>query len=123
MQCMDVMSTGVFSIGAGDTVLAAACRLRDANVQFLLVCNVAGDVVGTLTDRDVAVRLAAEDRIASRSIVDDIMTPEVASCRATDDVARAQELMLLQGTPRVLVTNDEGRLQGVVTLVDVLPRH
>src|SRR6188508_2932492 len=98
MQCMDVMSTGVFSIGAGDTVLAAACRMRDANVQFLLVCNVAGDVVGTLTDRDVAVRLAAEDRIASRSVVDDIMTPEVASCRGTDDVARAQELMLQQGT-------------------------
>ena len=123
MQCMDVMSTDVFSIGPGDSVMSAACRMRDANVEFLLVCNAAGNVLGTLSVRDVAVRLAAEDRIASRSSVDDIMTPEVVSCRATDDLARAHELMSRENTPRVLVTNDEGRLQGVVNLRDVVPRQ
>jgi CBS domain-containing protein len=120
---MDVMSTDVFSIGPGDSVMSAACRMRDANVEFLLVCNAAGNVLGTLSVRDVAVRLAAEDRIASRSSVDDIMTPEVVSCRATDDLARAHELMSRENTPRVLVTNDEGRLQGVVNLRDVVPRQ
>jgi CBS domain-containing protein len=123
MQCMDVMSRDLFSIGPDDTVMSAACRMRDANVEFLLVCNAAGTVVGTLTERDVAVRLAAEDRIASRSSVDDIMTPEVVSCLATDDLARAHELMAQERTPRVLVTNDEGRLQGVVRLRDVVPRQ
>jgi CBS domain-containing protein len=120
---MDVMSRDLFSIGPGDSVMSAACRMRDANVEFLLVCNAAGNVVGTLTERDVAVRLAAEDRIASRSSVDDIMTPEVVSCLATDDLARAHELMSQERTPRVLVTNDEGRLQGVVSLRDVVPRQ
>jgi CBS domain-containing protein len=123
MQCMDVMSTDLFSIRPDDTVMSAACRMRDANVEFLLVCNAAGNVLGTLTDRDVAVRLAAEDRIASRSSVDDIMTPEVVSCRATDDLSRAHELMFQEGTPRVLVTNDDGRLQGVISLRDVVPRQ
>ena len=122
MRCMDVMSRNLFSIGPNDSVMSAACRMRDANVEFLLVCNTAGNVLGTLTARDVAVRLAAEDRIASRSTVDDIMTPEVVACRATDDLARAHELMF-QGAPRVLVTNDEGRLQGVVNLRDVVPRQ
>lgn len=123
MRCMDVMSRKLFSIGPDDTVLSAARRMRDANVEFLLVCNGAGKVLGTLTDRDVALRLAAEDRIASRSSVDDIMTPEVVSCRGTDDLARAQELMSRRRTPRVLVTNDEGRLQGVIDLRDVSPRN
>jgi CBS domain-containing protein len=122
MRCMDVMSRNLFSIGPSDSVMSAACRMRDANVEFLLVCSAAGQVLGTLTDRDVALRLAAEDRIASRSSVDDIMTPDVVSCLATDDVARAHELMFQVGAPRVLVTNDEGRLQGVVGLRDLTPR-
>jgi CBS domain-containing protein len=123
MQCMDVMSRNLFSIGPSDSVMSAACRMRDANVEFLLVCSAAGQVLGTLTARDVAVRLAAEDRIASRSSVDDIMTPEVVSCLATDDVTLAHELMSQIGTPRVLVTNGEGRLQGVVSLRDLVPQQ
>src|SRR4051794_5269934 len=106
MQCSDVMRGDVFSIGASDTVQSAALRMRSAGVGFLLVCDGAGHVLGTLSDRDVAVRLAAEDRIASRSVVDDIMTPEVLACRATDDVARVEEMMVRRREPRVLVMND-----------------
>lgn len=121
MRCMDVMRRDLFSIGPDDSVLSAARRMRDANVGFLLVCNRAGNVLGTLSDRDVARRLAAEDRIASRSVVDDIMTPEVVACRPTDDLERVEALMFQQRRSDVLVTTDDGHLQGVVDLFDIVP--
>jgi CBS domain-containing protein len=121
MRCMDVMRRNLFSIGPDDSVLSAARRMRDANVGFLLVCNQAGNVLGTLSDRDVARRLAAEDRIASRSVVDDIMTPEVVSCLPTDDVERVEELMFRERRSDVLVTSEDGHLQGVVDLFDLAP--
>jgi CBS domain-containing protein len=118
---MDVMKRDLFSIGPDDSVLSAARRMRDANVSFLLVCNRAGNVLGTLTDRDVARRLAAEDRIASRSVVDDIMTPEVVACLPTDDLERVQELMFRARRSDVLVTSEDGHLQGVIDLFDIAP--
>jgi CBS domain-containing protein len=114
------MRGDVFSIGANDTVQSAAQRMRATGVGFLLVCDGGGHVLGTVSDRDVALRLAAEDRIASRSVVDDIMTPEVLACRPTDDLARVEEMMVRHREPRVLVMNDDGRVQGVVSLYDVV---
>ena len=76
-------------------------------------------MLGTVSDRDVALRLAAEDRIASRSVVDDIMTPEVVACRPTDDVARVEEMMIRHRRSRVIVMDDDGKVEGVVSLYDV----
>jgi CBS domain-containing protein len=119
MRCIDLMKRELFSIGIDDTVQSAALRMRASGVGFLLVCDRAGRVLGTLSERDVALRLAAEDRIASRSVVDDIMTPEVLSCRPTDDVGRAEALMIRHRESRVLVMNDDGFVQGFISLYDI----
>ena len=119
MRCIDLMKRELFSIGLDDTVQSAALRMRASGVGFLLVCDRAGRVLGTLSERDVALRLAAEDRIASRSVVDDIMTPEVLSCRPTDDVGRAEALMIRHRESRVLVMNDDGFVQGFISLYDI----
>lgn len=120
MRCIDLVKREqLFSIGVDDTVQSAALRMRASGVGFLLVCDCAGRVLGTLSERDVALRLAAEDRIASRSVVDDIMTPEVLSCRPTDDVGRAEALMIRHRESRVLVMNDDGFVQGFISLYDI----
>ncbi len=120
MRCIDLVKREqLFSIGVDDTVQSAALRMRASGVGFLLVCDRAGRVLGTLSERDVALRLAAEDRIASRSVVDDIMTPEVLSCRPTDDVGRAEALMIRHRESRVLVMNDDGFVQGFISLYDI----
>jgi CBS domain-containing protein len=119
MRCMDVMKRDLFVVGPDDTVQVAAERMRNANVGFLPVTSKDGRVIGTLTDRDIAIRVAAEDQLASSCLVGDVMTPEVVSCRATDDLTRAEELMAEHLKSRMLVTNDEGRLQGVLSLSDI----
>jgi len=116
---MDVMKKDLFIVGPDDTVLVAAQRMRNTNVGFLPVMGKDGRVIGTLTDRDIAVRVAAEDRPASSCLVGEVMTPQVVSCRATDDLTTAEELMAEHLKSRMLVTNDQGYLQGVLSLSDV----
>ena len=119
MRCMDVMKKNLFIVGPDDTVQVAAERMRNTNVGFLPVTDKDGRVIGTLTDRDIALRVAAADRLASSCLVGEVMTSEVVSCRATDDLTKAEELMAEHLKSRMLVTNDEGHLQGVLSLSDI----
>jgi CBS domain-containing protein len=60
--------------------------------------------LGTLTDRDIAVRVCAENRPADGTRVGDVMTGKVVACRPTDDLQQAQRLMSqLQKSP-IIVT-------------------
>jgi CBS domain-containing protein len=119
MQCADVMKTGFASVAPEDTAELAAKRMRDINVGFLPVCDHEGRVLGTVTDRDIATRVAADDRMASSCLIRDIMTTEPVACRASDDLSRAEELMIAHQKSRMLVTTDDGILQGVFSLSDI----
>jgi len=51
------------------------------------------------------------------------MTREVVACRPTDDLAEAEQLMARYRKSRILVTDDEGRLVGVISLSDIAERE
>jgi CBS domain-containing protein len=119
MLCMDVMRRDVLRIAPTDTVEAAARRMRDANVGLLPVCDRAGKVLGTITDRDITIRATAEGRLPAACAIEDVMTPEVVSCRGTDELSRVEELMGRRKKSRILVTTEDGRLEGIVSLSDV----
>jgi CBS domain-containing protein len=122
MRCKDVMKTTVQSAALTDSVQSAARLMRDRNIGFLPVREAGGRVVGTITDRDIAIRVASEDQSASRCQISDVMTPEVVSCLPTDDLARAEELMATHKKSRVVVIDESGALCGVISLSDIAER-
>jgi CBS domain-containing protein len=122
MRCKDVMKTNVHYAALTDTVQSAARAMRDRNIGFLPVRGADGRVVGTLTDRDIAVRVASEDKSASKCRVSDFMTREVVACLPTDDLARAEELMATHKKSRVVVVDEKGAPCGVISLSDIAER-
>jgi CBS domain-containing protein len=120
--CKEIMKTEVQCIMADDTIQTAARKMRDANVGFLPVCDSSWRVLGTLTDRDLAIRVLAENRPLSTS-ARDVMTHEVVACRPDDDVMRAEQLMGQHHKSRVLCTEEDGRLVGVISLSDIAQRE
>src|SRR5688572_21878724 len=117
MRCVDLMTRPVEFMLPGQTVTAAARKMRDANVGFLAVCDSEGKVIGALTDRDIAIRACAVDR-AGTAMVSEVMTPEVIACRPGDEVTRAEELMARYHKSRILVTDGDGKPAGVISLAD-----
>ena len=121
MLCKQVMKHNVECVSPEDPAQLAARKMRDENVGFLPVCDGSRKVLGTLTDRDLATRLVAENRPASTQ-VGDLMTPQVVSCRPTDDVSKAEQLMGKYQKSRIMCLDAEGRLAGVISLSDIVQR-
>ena len=118
MSCKDVMKRNVKTVGPHETVEAAARRMRDANVGFLPVHDELGCVQGTITDRDIAMRVVAEGKpLATR--VSEVMTCEAVTCRPDDELERAEEIMGAQQKSRIMVVDDGNRLIGVISLSDI----
>jgi CBS domain-containing protein len=118
MRCEEVMTREVESLKSTDTVAEAARRMSELDVGFLPVCRSDGAPLGTLTDRDIVLRVVAQHR-AYTTQVQDVMTPDVVSCRPDDDVTRAEQLMRLNQVSRILCMDDDGQIAGVISLADI----
>lgn len=118
MRCEEIMKRDVQCISPRDTVEDAACRMRDENVGFLPVCDQSKKALGTLTDRDITVRLVASNKPTS-TLVEDVMTREVISCRPQDDIQKAEQLMAQSHKSRIMCLDDSGSLLGVISLSDI----
>jgi CBS domain-containing protein len=93
-------------------------KMRDKNVGFLPVCDESKKAIGSITDRDLAIRVLANGG-QTATPVRDVMTREVVSCRPDDDVSVAARLMEEQHKSRVMCLDQDGRLAGVLSLSDI----
>ena len=108
---------------ANESIGICARRMHDEHVGCLVVVepNDGSEFpVGMLTDRDIAIRVAAEDKKASRVHAREIMSHESVTCRDTDEVEQAEAVMAEHHKSRLMVVDDDGRLVGVLSLADLL---
>ncbi len=119
MLCEQVMKRDVKSLTENQTARAAARLMREAGVGFLPVCDADGKVVGTVTDRDIVIRLAAAESGALDTALDKVMTHDVVACSPKDDLSKAEELMESSRKSRILCVDDVGRAMGVISLSDI----
>jgi CBS domain-containing protein len=118
MLCEHLMKQMVECVSPGDPVKLAAQRMRGGNIGFLPVCDDERHVLGTLTDRDIAMRVVAEDKPTDIP-VEQIMTREVVACRPSDSVTKARRVMGENQKSRLLCTDEDGHLVGVISLSDL----
>ena len=89
MLCRDVMSRKVAVCYEGNTVADCAQLMSDRKIGFVPVLDGGGQVVGIVTDRDLALRVVAEKRAADTPVTA-IMTRDVRVCRPWDTVRAAE---------------------------------
>jgi len=122
-HCADVMKRDVRAVGESDSISRAADLMAMANVGFLPVCDRERKVVGTLTDRDIVVRVVAQGRLSAETRVGDVMTRGVVACRPDDDVGLAETVMGQRQVSRLVITASDGTLEGVISLSDIAQRE
>lgn len=119
MRCEEIMKRNTHYVTQDSTAQQAARIMRDENIGFLPVCDDQRRVLGTLTDRDLAIRLVADNR-PSNEQVRKIMTNEVVSCRSSDDIREAEQKMMNEQKSRIVCVDDNGCLEGVISLSDIV---
>jgi CBS domain-containing protein len=113
----ETMTANPCSIDAGKPISYAAKMMRDEDVGFAPVVD--GDrLVGTLTDRDIAVRVVAEGLDPEDTLVRDVATKNLITVEPEDDLDEALSLMARHQVRRLAVV-DGGRLVGVLAQADV----
>lgn len=100
------------------SVREAAEKMRDENIGFLPVCDESRKIVGTITDRDLAIRVLANN-LPAQGPVRDVMTEEVVSCSQSDDLKTAQTVMSERKKSRIICVDGGGGLAGVISLSDL----
>lgn len=118
-NCSEVMNRDVKTVKETDDVFYAARLMREHDVGFLPVCNDAGRITGVLTDRDLAIRVCAADRLPLETTVAEVMTRNPVTCRATNSLAYAERQMRSHGLTRILVVDHQKRVVGVISLSDL----
>jgi CBS domain-containing protein len=118
MRCEEIMKRDFEWVSPRDTVEDAARKMRDHNVGFLPVCDQSKRVLGTLTDRDIAIRIVAAKKSGTVPI-EDVMTREVVACGPQDDLQKTEQLMARNHKSRIMCVDSNGRLVGVISLSDI----
>lgn len=112
----------IVTISAAATVREAAVLMGEQHVGALAVLSAdePPQVLGVVTDRDLALEVVgAEDAATRRHVVDVARTPPVA-IPASAGILEAVEAMESAGVRRLLVVDDDGAVAGLVSSDDLL---
>lgn len=113
----DVMTAGVVAVRPDASVVEAAQLMRAQNIGDVVVAD-GQEVVGVLTDRDIAVRTVADGADPMGVSVGSVCTPDPLTLAPDDPVSAAVALMRENAVRRVPVV--EGGLPvGLVSLGDL----
>ncbi|SHH17215.1 CBS domain-containing protein [Massilia sp. CF038] len=106
-----------------ETVQGAALLMRSHHVGDLVVVDQRDGEklpVGIITDRDIVVSVIALGLDPASLLVGDIMSDDLLTATADDDVYETIERMRFRGIRRVPVVNNGGALTGIVSVDDLL---
>ena len=115
-QLKDLMSRDVKVISPDMTIAQAAIQMRDGDFGMMPVGE-DDRMIGTISDRDIAIRAVAEGKEAATK-VRDVMSDGIAWIYEDDSVENAAKLMSERQVRRLPVVNRDKRLVGIVALGD-----
>lgn len=122
MRINDVLSSkssaDVVTISSSASVRELIGLLAEHNVGALIVSDDGDSVHGIVSERDVVRRLH-ENAAVLDSVVGDIMTSDVRTCEAEDDLNSLMKVMTEHRIRHVPVVSD-GRLTGIISIGDVV---
>jgi CBS domain-containing protein len=117
-RVQELMTRNPCSIDADKSVVYAAKMLRDEDVGLAPI--VEGDrLVGTVTDRDIAIRVVAEGKDPESTKVKDIASINLVTVNPQQNLDEALKLMVKHQVRRLPVTEEGGRLVGLVAQADI----
>lgn len=98
--------------------VATLMRDRDCGSIPVVESATSNRLVGTVTDRDLAIRGLAAG-LGPETPVRDLMTPEPITCVPEDEIEDLRQVMIEQQVRRVPVVDIDGMLVGIVAQADI----
>lgn len=124
MFCREAMTENPVCCLPNDLVSVAARVMRREGVGAVPVINdeQQKQLIGIVTDRDLAIKVVAESRDPNHAMVQDVMASTIVVCREREDLSSAIKAMEEHQIRQVPVIDDDGRIVGIISQADVATR-
>jgi CBS domain-containing protein len=118
-RASDVMTREVITVFRDDTVERAGRLMGECDCGSLPVINRDGRLIGMVTDRDIAVRIAGRGLDPRYARVDECMTDEVIACHVNDSIRDCMRTMSRHKIRRLPIIYDRERVIGIISQSDL----
>ena len=113
----------VLTVQPQATVREAACAMTRLNCGSILVMEPPDTLLGILTERDLMTRVVARGVDPERATAREVMTAKPTCVKPETPVSEAVVIMLERGFRHLPIVNAHGRILGVFSIRDALPRE
>ena len=107
----------VLTIGSRHSLVEAARLMHERGIGSAIVMSDL-ESPGIITERDL-MRAVAEGVDLSETVVEDFMTSNAITASRSWDVEKAASLMLEHGFRHLLVIDEGGRVEGILSIRDL----
>ncbi|WP_152340194.1 CBS domain-containing protein [Pseudorhizobium flavum] len=116
---LDAKGRDVVTVSPDKSLLQVAGILHERKIGALVVTGVDGRIAGIFTERDMVRALAEKGAAILDQPVSSVMTVNVQTCREETTVNALMEMMS-SGRFRHVPVEDGGRLNGIISIGDVV---
>ena len=122
MKVLDLIGSRkeIYSILEECSVHQAAQYLRDKQVRSVGVVDVAGKLVGVISQSDISDKVAAENKCPAWMKASDIMTRELITVTSEMALEECLRLMEQNGLYHLLVVDERQGFRGMLSVSDLL---
>ena len=113
----DIMTTALISVNPTTTTFQIAKMMDQGGIVAIIVKD-NDDTVGIITDRDFAVKIAANN-LPSDIPVEKIMSSPLITINHSDPISAAAEMMSSKKI-RKLAVSENGKIIGIITSTDLV---
>lgn len=120
----DIMTTNPVTVTPQVTIdhVAQLMKSKDVGPIPIVQDQASKKLEGIVTDRDIVLKVVAENQDPKTTRVEDVMTSNPVTLKPEDDVEAARRTMAEHQIRRVLVVDDAEKLVGIVAQKDLATR-
>jgi len=122
MKVQDVMRQRPTSCRPESNLAEAVEIMWEGDCGSVPIITEDGKLLGIITDRDVAIAVGTQNRLPSDILVLEAISEQVFSCTPDQDIHDALKTMRNQKVRRLPVVNQNGMLEGLLSINDLALR-
>lgn len=112
----------VIKLNKKSSIIDAAKLMKKHNIGDIIIVENESEnkPIGILTDRDIAMKIVADDVDIKNICVGDAMSYDLLTLKKHQGIQEALDMMSAKGVRRAPILNDDGTISGIASIDDLL---
>jgi len=121
LHAYEIMKSPVLTLKPETNIADAIVEFRTNDISHMPVLSSERKIIGIVSDRDLLnyISFASKDNTGTKT-VSDIMIREVITSSGITDIRRIARVMFDRHIGTMLIVDDSGKLEGIITRSDIL---